>query len=349
MNDPKLRPHVIEIEDEAAPTTPVPCPQVIETKDARPIESPPAAQQFQETGLETTRAGARTNGRGGTHAGRIALSGLMIMVVGLLCLNTFNWLASQFYRSSLLGGLSVIAVGAGLIGVAYWAILEVRAVVAMRSAEQAQLAVSGMSASQPDLDRDISHVLARLEANAATRAGTILYTGQLQPHHTAIQRIELLSRLALAPADKLAKSTIRAAALQTVALTAISPTPITDTAVFIVRATRMIRAIAEAYGHHPGLAATLHLVRRVLINASMIGAADLAGEYLARQFKGVLESLTGFVPGLDLEKLTATAGESLFAAHRMARIGLLTMKLCRPVAFGPDEAPSATNIVGWQK
>ena len=46
-----------------------------------------------------------------------------------------------------------------------------------------------------------------------------------------------------------------------------------------------------------------------------------------------------------LSCVATTAADSLYAAYRMARLGLIVMELCRPIPFRDDEAPSVTSLV----
>jgi uncharacterized membrane protein YcjF (UPF0283 family) len=49
--------------------------------------------------------------------------------------------------------------------------------------------------------------------------------------------------------------------------------------------------------------------------------------------------------GAVLERLSASAAESAYAAQKMARLGILAMAMCRPVDFHPGEAPSLRRLV----
>jgi len=49
--------------------------------------------------------------------------------------------------------------------------------------------------------------------------------------------------------------------------------------------------------------------------------------------------------GAVLERLSASAAESAYAAQKMARLGILAMALCRPVEFRPSEVPSLRRLV----
>ena len=55
--------------------------------------------------------------------------------------------------------------------------------------------------------------------------------------------------------------------------------------------------------------------------------------------------LGGTILGNVAEKVSATAAESLLAAQRMARLGLLTMSECRPIAFPKGEAPTLVTLL----
>lgn len=66
----------------------------------------------------------------------------------------------------------------------------------------------------------------------------------------------------------------------------------------------------------------------------MVGAVDLVGGILAQQLGGAV-----------MERLSASAAESAYAAQKMARLGIIAMALCRPVDFHPGEVPSLRTLV----
>jgi putative membrane protein len=98
----------------------------------------------------------------------------------------------------------------------------------------------------------------------------------------------------------------------------------------------MVREIAACYGHRPTALATGHLLRRLVTEAGKLGAVDLAGAALSQHIGGAV-----------LERVATSAAESTYAAQRMARLGLVTMGLCRPVPFRPNELPGIlSSLVG---
>jgi len=103
---------------------------------------------------------------------------------------------------------------------------------------------------------------------------------------------------------------------------------------FAARAIRLLREVAETYGQRPGLAGTIHLLRRLAGGAGMVGAVDLVGGVLVQQLGGAV-----------IERLSASAAESAYAAQKMARLGIIAMVLCRPVEFHAGEIPSLRSLV----
>ena len=103
---------------------------------------------------------------------------------------------------------------------------------------------------------------------------------------------------------------------------------------FAARAMRLIREIAQIYGQRPGLAGTVHLLRRLVGGAGLVGAVDLVGGVLVQQLSGAV-----------VERLSAAAAESAYAAQKMARLGIVAMVLCRPAEFRPGEIPSLRSLV----
>jgi len=96
-----------------------------------------------------------------------------------------------------------------------------------------------------------------------------------------------------------------------------------------------VRAIAAAYGHRPTGATTIHLLRRLIFEAGKLGAVDIASASLVQHLGGAVT-----------ERLASSAADALYAAYRMARLGIIVMDLCRPIPFQENEVPSVTSLVG---
>ena len=154
-------------------------------------------------------------------------------------------------------------------------------------------------------------------------------------HHTVDQQIEILSRTVMKPLDRRAESHVRTAVLRAFGITAISPTALSDAIFFLACGVRMVRGIAASYGHRPTAAATIHLLRRLLLEAGKLGAVDIASTSLIQHLGGAVT-----------ERFATTTADALYASYRMARLGIIVMDLCRPIPFRDDDVPSVASLVG---
>jgi putative membrane protein len=262
----------------------------------------------------------------------VALSGLGITVVGVVAIDLAQFIDGAFAHGAGVGVLAATVVAAGTAGVGYWLLAELRGLMRLRSAERLRRLIPSAVASE--LREEIEAAAAILARDPALDAAVASYRAVLAAHHSGRDALELFARFVLAPADRLAQSAIRRASAQAFAINAISPTVLLDTLLFAARAMRLIREIAEIYGQRPGLAGTVHLLRRLVSGAGLVGAVDLVGGVLVQQLGGAV-----------IERLSASAAESAYAAQKMARLGIIAMALCRPVDFRPGEVPSLRGLV----
>src|ERR1700730_513118 len=270
--------------------------------------------------------------RGGPSPLAVALAGLGILVVGGAAIDLAQSVDGPFAHGPAVGVIAAAVVAAGAGGAAYWLIAELRGLLRLRSAERLRRLIPSALASE--LKQEIDAAATILGRDRLLREAVASYRAVLEPYHTGRDALDLFSRFVLAPADRLAQAAIRRAVAQAFVINAVSPTVLLDTLFFAARATRLIREIAEIYGQRPGLAGTIHLFRRLASGAGLVGAVDVVGGVLVQQLGGAV-----------LERLSASAAESAYAAQKMARLGLVAMALCRPIEFRPGEAPSLARLV----
>jgi putative membrane protein len=299
-------------------------PRILETEETGRLEL--NLQQLPETDLPSPRT------RRSRSPIRVAATGLGILVVGVIGIDLVQFIDGAFAHGAGLGTAATVAVAAGGGGTAYWLVAELRGLWRLRSAERLRSLIPFALADE--LKAEIDAAAAILAADPLLSEAVTRYRAVCEPHHSGHDALELFSRFVLAPADRLAEAAIRRAATQAFAINAISPTALLDTLLFAARALRLIREIAEIYGQRPGLAGTVHLLRRLASGAGMVGAVDLVGGILVQQFGGAV-----------MERLSASAAESAYAAQKMARLGIIAMALCRPVEFRPGEVPSLRSLV----
>lgn len=298
-------------------------PRVVESKEAGRLDFGAPA------GAEPSRALPPTDGFLSPFAG--AVIGLGILGFGVVAVDLAEFIDAAFAHGTGIGVLASGVAAAGAGGVSYWLIAELVGLLRLRSTERLRRLIP--SSLSVELKREIEAAAVTLARDPLLGEAVADYRAVLEPHHTGSDAVELFVRYVLAPADRLAQDAIRRAA-EAFAINAISPTVLMDTLFFAARAMRLIREIARIYGQRPGLAGTVHLLLRLAGGAGLVGAVDLLGGVLAQQFGGAV-----------LERVSASAAESAYAAQKIARLGIIAMALCRPVDFRSGEAPSLAGLI----
>jgi putative membrane protein len=250
-------------------------------------------------------------------------------------IDAYEWVADAFARGPELGGLALATITAVFGGAGLVIGRELNSFYALRRVEHDHdLLADASRLRSGEMRAAIRRVLAVVPKDHDTEAAIETYQRQAQPHHTPAQQVELLSRTVMRPLDARARAAVRRAAGRAFALTAIAPTALVDTVLFAALSVHMLRGIAACYGHRPTAAATAHLIRRLIFEAGKLAAIDLAGMTIAQHVTGALA-----------ERLAADSVHSLYAAQRMARIGLLAMAMCRPVPFQAEEVPNMLSAL----
>jgi putative membrane protein len=265
---------------------------------------------------------------------RLGMAAIAIALIGGLTIQAATWLTDMFARGTMLGTLSALAVLAGFAGAGLIIASELKAWFRIKSVEAIQQRLSS-DVTPRDIQPAIATVLTVVPRGREIDAGIEAFQQQVKLHHSSAQQVALLSQNVIRPLDRRAEEVVRAAVLRAVAITAISPTALGDVLFFVGVSLRMMRQIAECYGLRPTLPITVHLIRRLIREAGKLGAVDLAASALVQN-----------LGGSALEWASSAAAESVYAAQRIGRLGIMTMMLCRPVPFGQDEAPSLTSLLG---
>jgi putative membrane protein len=323
MNGEPLRPRVIEAEEgeRSAPLRAMPQVLASERTD-RIVPAPPPARPAAVPAQRRSRVAS------------YGLAGLGVAFAGWLVVDAYWWIAAAFERSTTLGTLAATAVVAGVAGAGAIIAREVTSLWRLKDVETIREKFAADIVTPRDARKTIGDILAVVPKEPDTRLAIESFQRQVQAHHTVAQQVEILSRTVMKPLDARAETHVRTAVLRAFGITAVSPTALSDAAFFLAVGVRMVRGIASAYGHRPTAAATVHLLRRLVVEAGKLGAVDIAGATLTQQLGGAVA-----------ERLATTAAESFYASYRMARLGVIVMDLCRPVPFRPDDKPSITAMV----
>jgi putative membrane protein len=306
-------------------------PRVIATTDSGKIVPAPAAEP-----RPPAIATGKPQRRG--LAVRLGVTGLVAAFCGWLGVDLYLWIDAAFGSSPALGYAAGAAATIGIVGALAIIVHEMRTYLALKNVEtkQQRFTSEWESLRPSEAQHAIREVIAAVPKGRDSMAAIEAFQRQVQRHHTPAQQLDLLNRTVMSPLDRRAEAIVRRAATRAFGITAISPTAITDALFFIACSVRMVREIAACYGHRPSALATGYLLRRLIVEAGKLGAVDLAGT-----------TLTQHIGGAIAERLATSAAESVYASQRMARLGLVTMGLCRPIPYQPKDLPGIlSSLIG---
>ena len=242
----------------------------------------------------------------------LVCAGIVTLVLGMAALQIGNFVAAEFARSRLLGGLTlaIAIVGFGLILLGVWR--EIRAIAALAAVDR--------------LRRDLGGPDPHARTRAARRWLDQVQGGDaLRPALDAINDPDAIVPLLRAGIDNdltlRADALSRRAAFQVVAGMAAAPAPSLVVLLISWRGLRLIRQIASLYGLRPGVLGTLGLLRRTALAAGATAVTEAAVNTAAHAV-------------LSTPLLTHLAGEmagGAVAARRLIVLGRATCVACTPL------------------
>ena len=183
----------------------------------------------------------------------------------------------------------------GLTAIGAIVVHEMRSYFALKEVEanQQHLAVEEQNLQHAEVREAIRNVMKTIPLDDKTKAALQTFQRQLQLHHSPAQQIEIFSQTVMPPLDRRAEAVVRRTSARAFGVTAISPTAVTDAVFFIALSIRMVREIATCYGHRPSTVATVHLLRRLVVEAGKLGAVDFAGAALTQHIGGAIARTPG--------------------------------------------------------
>ena len=248
--------------------------------------------------------------RWGTAA--LALIGVAVLAIGFASLSSANFIADQFARGAWLGWITaaIALLGFGLVGTGVWR--ETRALLAIGRVDRWRADLASGEAER---------IMRAAQGFAATVTGHAEMAGALRAVNDPDAALALLRAGPATTLREGAEALSRTAAVQVVAGIAAMPSPALDILLVGWRGVRLVRQVAALYGVRPGTLGTIALLRRTALAATMVGAAEIAGNTVAH---GLLSSPL-------LARAVGEAAGAGMAARRMLVLGRAAAAACDPV------------------
>ncbi len=146
--------------------------------------------------------------------------------------------------------------------------------------------------------------------------------------------MQRLNDIILTKMDEKAKKIITKYANQTALSTAISPVAMIDAILILSRSHVMVKEIATVYGLRPNLFAELALIKKVFVTMAFAGITDI-----------MLHHSHDILGASVLSKISSHGAQGVANGILTARIGLSTIKACRPVALNQKQDGFFKNIL----
>lgn len=296
-----------------------------------------SSQDASESGLVTVAADREeivlSSGRIRPFLWFLALT--LLFLTAVVVQDTILFVESQFSRHLILGwGFALVAGGAGVA--LLWVTLEEW--TRLRSLRRVQSKRDqAIQMRQADCHGQAipyaTEIMKGYGERPELQAGWKQFQDGSHASLTDREILTLFSSQVLVGLDKKAYDLVVMGASTSALMTALSPMAWLDATLFLWRNVRMMRQIAVCYGFRPGFFGSVSLLKEVMAGMVASATADLlTGE--------AVESVGGSVTSM----LFAKAGQGLANGLLSARIGIQTMRLCRPVPFLPEENPSLKRV-----
>ncbi len=142
-----------------------------------------------------------------------------------------------------------------------------------------------------------------------------------------------LEELVITPMDQKAKALIAKYANQTAISTAISPVAVIDAVLILSRSHIMVKEIAKVYNLRPNLMGEMALVKKVFVNLAFAGVSDI-----------MINHSHDILGASILSKVSAHGAQGVANGILTARVGLGTLKACRPLPLTQKQDGFFKNI-----
>ncbi len=264
---------------------------------------------------------------------------IFLTILGLATIviiqGTFRFLAGQFDVHFLFGFVSTILVGFIAFTIGVTVRDQFRALRRLKNISRLQESTRPFIGADTHghVGQDIALIADLYADRAEVRKDLEVFHESCDDCHTDGEVLTLFSQQVLRPIDERAYAVVAERAADTAIFTAVSPLAFLDALVSLWRNALLVRQIGTLYGARPGFAGMARLLRHTLENLAVAGTASLVSEAAAETVGGNLSAI-----------VSAQVGQGIANGLMTARVGLIAMRLCRPINFTEEEKPRFARI-----
>lgn len=267
--------------------------------------------------------------------GRNFLYGALAIVVAGASYELWGFTQSLFGIHSILGW-SMVALSSitAASGIGFWFRARSQS-KRLESREKMQLELKSLVEQntygkvEPILDEINEQVLPHVNISK----NIAIYNATKQNSHQDNDLLQIYNQQVLTGLDKLAMDIISKHASESAVMVALSPLAAADMALVTWRSSKMLQEISRVYGCPQSVFGRLGLTKQVLQNLMLAGATELIAD---AGVELVGKSLTATISG----KVAQGIGIGVL----ISRLGIQTIKLCRPMEFEQGQAPKLSQL-----
>ncbi len=260
---------------------------------------------------------------------------LAALLVGMLVVDTWAFLAEQFASSYLLGTLFTLLVlsvvsAAGVLSWRSWQKLKrFRAISGLQREGEQLLQRDGYGQARSYVNR-VAEIYAQ-RPDVKRRLDTFQRTVNDSYHDREV--CALFSQQVMQELDQKAYRLVLQRSRETALMVMVSPIALLDMVLTLWRNVRMIRDIATLYGARPDFIGSTGLIVSVVQNLIYADVSEVVADSLAETLGNSM-----------LAVFSAQAAQGIGSGILTARVGLKAMQACRPLPFAEEERPRLKEI-----
>jgi putative membrane protein len=320
------------IVDDAVPTLPPTGPRVEPALPTRAVEGEAVSAASTETTERALAiAAARPRRRRRVTPPRLLGGSVLALLVAAMGVDAWRFLETTFAASLTLGLVFTLLFGL-LLGAVVWTGVAVRQDLrGLAEVDQLRARAQAILDGGDELDLAAPELVATLGRHYARhpQLGPLLDTfeDRVDSSLPARWQVEQLSARVFAPLDQVAFDTVKRHSQQAALLAMLTRLPLLDFLIALWRSLALVRQIARTYGGRPGVAGLWRLWRSVLRNVVYAPVGEVAADTLSQVLGGGVAA-----------RISGQAAQGLGMGLLIGRLGLETIRACRPLPFTGREA-----------